>query len=224
MICAMVLAAGRSSRMGRQKLLLPLGHKPIIARIVDELLLSPVQSIGVVVGCEGEKIKKALPGRDVTFVRNPDSEGDMLSSVRCGLHALPESCEAVLVALGDQPAINHELIGELIRGFRERGGEIVVPAHADRRGHPMLFAARFCDEVLTRYDGVGLRGLLDAHPDVVFKVLVPTASVLEDMDTPEDYERQRRRFSHAQSARSLASFRQRSTRHARPGHAAAQRS
>ena len=129
------------------------------------------------------------------FVPNPDPEGDMLSSVRCGLRALPESCEAVLVALGDQPAINHELIGELIRAFHQRGGGIVVPAHGGRRGHPILFASHFCEEVLSRYDSVGLHGLLDAHPEEVFKVPVSTASILEDMDTPEDYERQKSRIS-----------------------------
>jgi molybdenum cofactor cytidylyltransferase len=195
MICAVVLAAGNSNRMGTQKLLLPLGDKPVIARVVDELLLGPVKNVLVVVGRDGEKIKQVLQGREVTFVLNPDPEGDMLSSVRCGLRALPEACEAVLVALGDQPAINHELIGELIRAFHQRGRGIIVPAHGNHRGHPILFASHFSEEVLTRYDGVGLHGLLDAHPDEVFKVPVSTASVLEDMDTPEDYERQKSRIS-----------------------------
>jgi molybdenum cofactor cytidylyltransferase len=195
MICAVVLAAGRSGRMGSQKLLLPLGGKPVIARVVDELLLSPVQKVLVVVGRDGERIEQALPKRDVTFVSNPDPEGDMLSSVRCGLRSLPETCKAVLLALGDQPAINHELIGELIHAFREHGRSIVVPAHGKSRGHPMLFASHFCKEVLTYYDGIGLHGLLDAHPDEVFKIPVSNASVLEDMDTPEDYERQKARSS-----------------------------
>ena len=195
MICAVVLAAGHSKRMGRQKLLLPLGDGPVIAKVVDELLLSPVQRVLVVVSRDGGKIKQALPNRDVTFVPNPNPEGDMLSSVRCGLRALPEKSTAVLVALGDQPAIHHELIGELIRAFRKHEGGIIVPMYEGRRGHPMLFASRFREEVLTRYDGVGLHGLLDAHQEGLFKVPVSTGSVLEDMDTPEDYERQKTRVS-----------------------------
>jgi len=190
MIGAVVLAAGRSIRMGTQKLLLPLGGKPVVARVVDELVRSPLDPIVIVVGRDGPQIQQALPGRAVSFVENPDPEADMLSSVRCGLRALPASCEAVLVALGDQPGITHELVDDLIHAFRRTGRGIVVPAHEDRRGHPLLFAARFREELLTRYEGVGLRGLLEAHPDEILPVAVATARVLEDLDTPEDYQRQ----------------------------------
>jgi molybdenum cofactor cytidylyltransferase len=197
MICAIVLAAGRSERMGTQKVLLPWRGQPLISRVVDELLRSPLGQIIVVVGRDAELIQQALAGRAVTFVANPDPVGDMLSSVRCGLRALPATCEAVLVALGDQPGVTSKLVGELIRAFREptpdvemRGKQIVVPVHAGRRGHPLLFTARFRDEILTRYDEVGLHGLLTAHPDEVLEVEVSTATELEDMDTPEDYQRQ----------------------------------
>ena len=91
------------------------------------------------------------------------------------------------------PAI--AISGNALAEFFSRGGGIVVPAHGDRRGHPILFASHFCEEVLSRYDSVGLHGLLDAHPEEVFKVPVSTASILEDMDTPEDYERQKSRIS-----------------------------
>jgi molybdenum cofactor cytidylyltransferase len=105
MICAVVLAAGRSERMGTQKLLLPVCGQPLVARVVDELIAGPLQQIIVVVGRDAEQIQSALAGRAVTFVSNPDSQGDMLSSVRCGLRALPALCEAVLVVLGDHPGI-----------------------------------------------------------------------------------------------------------------------
>jgi len=189
MICAIVLAAGRSERMGRQKLLLPLKDRPIIVRVVDELLRVPVSRVLVVVGRDAGPIQAALCGREVSFVRNPDSAGDMLGSVRCGLRALPESCEAVLVALGDQPGLSHQLVGGLIGAFRESGRSIIVPAHGGRRGHPVLFDARFREEMLTRFEGVGLRGLLAAHPDKIHRVPVLSASALEDLDTPEDYQR-----------------------------------
>ena len=143
----------------------------------------------VVVGRDAEFIRQTLHKRPVSFVENPDPEGDMLSSVRCGLRALPDSCEAILVALGDQPGITHELVRDLIRTFRKTSRGIIVPAHAGRRGHPLLFAARFRDEVLTCHDHVGLRGLVASHPDEIFEVTTTTASVLEDLDTPEDYQR-----------------------------------
>ncbi len=188
MICAIVLAAGRSDRMGTQKLLLPLGGQPVITRIVDELIRSPLQQTIVVTGRDGEKIQQAVVGRAVTFTTNPETEGDMLSSVRCGLRTLPATCEAVLVVLGDQPGITHELVAELVRTLRQTKKGIIVPTCEGSRGHPLLFAVRFCDEVLTCFDGEGLHALLTAHPEEVCELAVSTPSALEDMDTPEDYQ------------------------------------
>ena len=189
MIGAVVLAAGRSTRMGTQKLLLPLGGQPIIVSIVDELLIGGLEQIVVVVGQDGAQIQQVLCGRQVSFVENYIPGDDMLSSVRCGLRGLPMSCEAILVALGDQPGTTHELVSGLIRAFRLTNRSLIVPAHEGRRGHPLLFAACWRDEVLTCHDGVGLRGLLDSHPDEIFEVAVATGRLLEDLDTPEDYQR-----------------------------------
>lgn len=197
MICAIVLAAGRSERMGMQKLLLRLGEKLVITRVVDELFNSPLHRIIVVVGRDAEQIQSALAGRAVTFVHNSDPNTDMLSSVRCGLSALPTLCKAVLLVLGDQPGVTSELVGSLIRAFhapspksRTRNQSIILPTHAGRRGHPLLFDACYREEILTRYDGVGLHGLLAAHPEAVVELEVSTAAALDDMDTPEDYQRQ----------------------------------
>ena len=189
MIGAVVLAAGRSERMETQKLLLPLRGRPIITGIVDELLRSPLERIVVVVGRDAAQIQSALAGRAVAFAQNPDPAGDMLSSVRCGLRILPAGCEAVLVGLGDQPGIKQGLVAGLVSAFHETRRGIIVPTHAGRRGHPLLFDARFRDEILTRYDGAGLRGLLAAHPEEILEYTVPSAAQFDDVDTPEDYAR-----------------------------------
>jgi molybdenum cofactor cytidylyltransferase len=189
MICAMVLAAGRSRRMGTQKLLLPLQGRPVIVHVVDELLRSPVDRVFVVVGEEGKPIIEAMADRPVHFVTNPFPEGEMLSSVRCGLTAMPGECAAVLVALGDQPGISADVVGELVRSFRSGDRGIVVPTHDGQRGHPLLFAMHYRDEILTGYEDRGLRGLLDAHPQDVLEVEVTTPGILEDIDVPEDYRR-----------------------------------
>ena len=189
MICALVLAAGRSRRMGVQKLLLPVNGQPVIVRVVDEVLRSPVDQVFVVIGHEGERVSEALAGHYVHFVTNADREGEMLGSVRCGLRAMPEACVAVLVALGDQPGITGDVIATLVGAFQTTGRGIVVPTHGGRRGHPLLFGMRYCDEVLGQYEDVGLRGLLQAHPEDVFEVEVATPAVLEDIDAPEDYKR-----------------------------------
>jgi len=190
MICAIVPAAGASTRMGVSKQVLPFGETTVIGHVVDEVLQSGLDDVIVVVGRDGDRVTEALGGRPVRIVVNPDPQADMLSSVRCGLRALPQSCAAVLVALGDQPAVTADLIASMIRRFRAYARGIVVPRHGGRRGHPLLFAARYAPEILTGFDDVGLRGLLHAHPDDVCDLEVADPSVLADMDCPEDYLRE----------------------------------
>jgi molybdenum cofactor cytidylyltransferase len=189
MISAMVLAAGRSRRMGTQKLLLPFQGRPLITRVVDELLRSPVDQVFVVVGRDEKSILEAIAGRRVHSVTNTRDEGEMLHSVRCGLIAMPEDSAAAIVALGDQPGITADVVAELVKSFHTTGRGIVIPTYKCRRGHPLLFAMHYRDEILTRFEGNGLRGLLEAHPQDVFELEVAEASILEDIDLPEDYER-----------------------------------
>jgi molybdenum cofactor cytidylyltransferase len=189
MICGIVLAAGRSRRMGAQKLLLPLGDRPVIARIIGEVLRGPVDRVFAIVGLEHGDIVDALAGLPVDFVTNPDPEAEMLSSVRCGLRAMPEDCDAVLVILGDQPGISAESITTLTQTFQTRSGGIAVPTYGGKRGHPILISMRYRDEILNQHQDAGLRGLLHAHPEDVFEVEVPSPKILEDMDVPEDYRR-----------------------------------
>jgi molybdenum cofactor cytidylyltransferase len=194
MICSIILAAGRSHRMGAQKLLLPLGGRPMIARIVDEVLRAPVDRVFVIFGPDGDRIAESLAGRQVEFVTNPDPEAEMLSSVRCGLRAMPENCIAVLVVLGDQPGVTADVIAALVQAYKTSGRGIATPIHKGKRGHPLLFAMRYRDEILKGYDDIGLRGLLHAHPDDVCEIEFSTSNVINDMDLPEDYARETKRF------------------------------
>jgi len=190
MICSIVLAAGMSRRMGVQKLLLPFGGKTVIRRIVAEIAGSIVDEISVVVGHDAGRIRGELSGCDVSIAVNPDYEEGMLSSVRCGILALPEHCDGVLVALGDQPGITSGLVDETVRAFAATEKGILVPLYEGKRGHPLAFSRGYCDEVLKCYDDVGLRGLVQSHCDDVFELNVSIAAVVSDMDYPEDYRRE----------------------------------
>jgi molybdenum cofactor cytidylyltransferase len=190
MICAIVLAAGCSRRMGAQKLLLPFGGKTVIAHIVDELLASAIDEVYVVVGHQAKRISEQLSNRPVSIVKNSNYKSGMLSSVRCGLGALPQECRAVLVALGDQPSITSRLIDQMLRSFAATEEQILVPLYRGKRGHPILLSELYRREILNDYDSVGLRGLLHAHPHDVFELTVSTSAVLSDMDCPEDYRRE----------------------------------
>ena len=190
MMCAIVLAAGRSSRMGLQKLLLPFAGKTVITHIVDQLLAGDLGKIYVVVGHEPDRITEQLSDRPVSIVINPNVDAGMLSSVRCGVKALSPDCDAALIALGDQPGITSKLVDDMVRSFNKTNKGILVPFHDGTRGHPILVAKHYQTEILTQYDDIGLRGLLHAHPDDIFELCVSTSSVLFDMDYPEDYLRE----------------------------------
>ena len=160
MIVAVVPAAGQSRRMGTCKQLLPFAGTTVIGHIVDELRRSRVDEVRVVVGHQADRLREELRARSVRIVANPDYEQtDMLASIRCGLAEMPPDCRAVLVALGDQPAIRAELVDAMIDCFSTAGRGIVVPVHAGRRG-TFPPAATIRDGIMTKYDDVGLRGLL----------------------------------------------------------------
>jgi molybdenum cofactor cytidylyltransferase len=195
MLCAIILAAGRSRRMGTQKLLLPVGGRPLIARVVDEVLRSPVDRVFVVVGADAPRITEAIPDHRVSFVPNPLENAEMLDSVRAGLRALPPECAAALIVLGDQPCLSAELVATLVRAFREAHHGILVPVHRGRRGHPLLLAMRYREEMLNSHDAAGLRGLLETHKDDLLEVETGTDDILEDMDEPADYVRFAARFA-----------------------------
>lgn len=187
MIGAIVLAAGESRRMGTQKLLLPYAGKTVIAHIVDKILECGLGEVVVVTGSDRDAVEGALAPRDVMFAFNPEVQRGMLSSLRIGLKALSPQVSGVLVVLGDQPAVQADVVRLVLQAFDTDPRSIVVPISAAKRGHPLLFSARFIPEVLERFDDSGLRGLLHAQPDAVREVEAGTDTVLSDMDYPDDY-------------------------------------
>ncbi len=183
--------------MGTQKLLLPWGETSIIGHIADQLLHSALDKIIVVTGHDQALVSRELADRSVTFAHNPHCTSGMLSSVRCGIKALPSDCQAVLVALGDQPMINSSVIDQMIAAFNATDSQILVPLCQGKRGHPLLFSRRYFSEILTDFDDTGLRGLLQVHTQDTLELKVSTPSVLGDIDHPEDYRRERELFDHS---------------------------
>jgi molybdenum cofactor cytidylyltransferase len=194
-MCAVVLAAGQSRRMGVgvQKLLLPFAGSTVIGHILDQLVAAKLTQIIIVVGHDPAVAAAVMP-RPVTIVRNEDPEADMLSSARCGVRALPADCNAVLLVLGDQPSITPQLIRLVTEAYGTGSGGIVVPVFEGHRGHPLLFAAPYARQLLDGYDGEGVRGLLRSHADDVFELHVSDRGVVADMDLPEDYRRELERL------------------------------
>lgn len=199
MIGAIVLAAGESRRMKRHKMLLPLGNTTILRHIVDQLLESVVDEVIVVSGHQASKIQDLLEDCDVQVVHNEDYREGMLSSVRRGLQALDDRSHGVMIALGDQPSIRRSVVDLLVERFHPGRNQILLPEHGGRTGHPLLFDASYCPEIMTSYDDSGLRGLMKAHPRNVTTIAMGTDDVLRDMDYPADYARERRAFESSET-------------------------
>ena len=184
-IAALVLAAGKSTRMGdSNKLLLDLHGKPMIARTVAAIAASAIVSITVVTGHNADNIKAALADERTTLVHNPHFAEGMSTSLKAGLAALPADADAALICLGDMPAVTPDAIGKLIAAFNPTEGRaIIVPTFQGKRGNPVLFARAFFDEMRASTGDTGARALLSAHADAVYEVETD-AGVLADADTP----------------------------------------
>lgn len=190
---AIVLAGGMSSRMGQPKVLLPWDNKPIISVILDRLRGARLDDIVVVTGHNAEKVRAAIAKDGVRWTHNPDYEqGDMLSSLQAGLRALPPGIAACLICLGDQPQLDIRVINDVISTYAEGKGSIVAPSFQRRRGHPILIDRQYWPELLDLPAGGAPRDVINAHAESIAYVNVKDDSILRDIDTPEDYRRERR--------------------------------
>jgi molybdenum cofactor cytidylyltransferase len=191
MIAAIVPAAGMSTRMGRNKLLLAFRDKPLIARAVDTLLESEVDQVVVVLGHEADKVKAKLQGRQVTIVENPSYGQGMSTSIRVGLGAVSSDARAIMIYLADQPLLEPEDVNRLIRAFaeaREHNKSIVVPFYRGQRGNPVILDASYKKDILEVVGEVGCKRVIKRNPDKVLVVEMETDHVVRDVDRMEDYE------------------------------------
>jgi len=184
-IAAILLAAGRSTRMGtRNKLLIPVDGKPMVRHVAEQIDASKAIATTVVVGHEADKIKEALDDLPLTFTENPDYATGLASSVRAGLTVLPEDCDGFLVCLGDMPTVAAADVDRLIAAFNPTEGRaICIPVHRGKRGNPVLFARRFAIDMADLEGDIGARRLIGAYEDLVCEVETE-AGVLTDIDTP----------------------------------------
>ncbi len=184
---AIVLAAGRSTRMGAaNKLLADVGGRPMVRRVVEAALASAASPVLVVTGHQEAEVREALAGLEVTFVHNPDYTKGLSSSLKAGIGAVPEAADGALVMLGDMPQITAEHLDRLIAAFAEdRGNSIIVPTHAGKRGNPVLWPRAYFAEMLQLEGDAGARRLLAAHGSRVREVDLGTDAIFADVDTPE---------------------------------------
>jgi molybdenum cofactor cytidylyltransferase len=193
-VAAVILAAGRSTRMGGpNKLLEQLGGKTLVRIVAEQALASKASGVIVVIGHQADQVEKALAGLKVTFVRNPDFADGLASSVKAGIAAVPAAADGAVVCLGDMPLIDARLIDRLIEAFApDRGNLIAVPVSDGRRGNPVLWSRRFFSELMTLDGDIGARHLIARHGEAVAEVAVEGHGAFLDIDTPQALEEARR--------------------------------
>jgi len=192
-VAAVVLAAGKSSRMaGGNKLLLPFRGRPLILHTMAALRDAGLSEIVVVVGHERERLQAVLPD-GITVVFNPDYEEGMASSIRAGIAALPPQVDAAFIVQGDMPLLHADIMRTLIRRYDpEKANRIIAPVYRGRQANPVLFPRAYFPELLQLQGDTGAKRLLVERAAVIVPVPMDDPAVVTDIDTPEAYERLQR--------------------------------
>lgn len=189
-LSALVLAAGRSRRMGGEnKLLLPFRGRTMVEAAVRTIVEAPVAEVVVVTGHERARVERALAGLPVHLVHNPDYHSGMASSLRAGVAAAAPDAAGFLIALGDMPLLRTTTLEALCRAFGAADAPaIVLPVIEGKRGHPVIFDCAFRDELLQIDGDGGARSVLHRHRGAVREVEVEDAGIVRDVDTPAAYD------------------------------------
>ncbi len=197
MISAIILAAGESRRMGEQKLLMRWGEKTVIQHVISVFAEAGLDEILVVTGSHRNEVESTIvqlkKDHPLRCVYNENySMGEMLSSIQCGLRELSNgTAQAALIALGDQPQVRERSVRMVCDAFRKTGSPLVVPSFQMRRGHPWLVARELWGELLDLAPPRTPRDFLARYKESIHYVKADDASILADLDTPDDYQESR---------------------------------
>jgi molybdenum cofactor cytidylyltransferase len=189
-VTAIVLAAGLSTRMVENKLLLPWQGRTVIHWVVEQVIESGVKDILLITGRDRQRVESETTFNEVRHIFNSEyPDGEMLHSLQCGIRALPENCESILIILGDQPQLEIYAISEILNYHELHPEEVlVVPSYKMRKGHPWLVGRTLWKSILNLKPPQNLKTFLALHQDEINYVVVNTPTILADMDTPDEYQ------------------------------------
>jgi len=189
---AVILAAGLSKRMGQAKLILPYKGGTVLGTVLSTLNsvgISPLITVTGAARTSVERILRDLPF-EVVIAHNPRPDSsEMMDSLRIGMALLPADLDAFLIVLGDQPQIQSDIVSQLLQLFHETGHSLIIPSYQMRRGHPWLIGRENWGELLALEPQQTLRDFLKQNSSQIRYLEVNSASILEDLDTPDDYKR-----------------------------------
>jgi len=186
MISAVLLAAGKSERMGKFKQLLPIAGKTFVETCADNLLASKADEVIVVTGYNQAAVCRALAAKPLRIVNNPDFDAGMGSSIKRGVESVSAGARAIMIALADQPLIGPDVLNQVISEYEDSASLIVIPTYLGRRGHPILLDSSLKGDVLSMDPQVGLRQITRLYEGQIRYLEVSNSSVLTDFDLPAD--------------------------------------
>jgi molybdenum cofactor cytidylyltransferase len=186
-VAAVVLAAGRSTRMGAvNKMIAEIGGKPLVRIAAEQALASKASPVIVVTGHQRDKVEAALKGLNVRFANNSEYAEGLGTSLRTGIAAVPAEADGAVILLGDMPQVDAPLIDKLIAAFDpEKGALVVVPTIEGRRGNPVIWARRFFPQLMAVTGDVGARHIIGDVAESVAEVAVTDPAITVDIDTPD---------------------------------------
>lgn len=187
-VAGLILAAGRSSRMGAFKPLLPFGKSTVVETAIANMRAASVSSIVIVLSNDerGERLKAHLASAAVQIAVNEEPNSEMAASIACGVDAIDSAAKAVLINPVDHAAVPPGVIESLVDEWR-RGARLVKPVFEGSGGHPVLVDLSFRKELLNVDPGQGLKALFNAHNHEVKRLTVASNLIARDMDTWDDY-------------------------------------
>lgn len=185
---AIVLAAGRSQRFGAEnKLLHPLNGVPLVRHTVEHVAEAGLGQVVVVTGHDADDVERALQGLCVKCVRNATPWAGMGTSLAVGANAIGDDMQAVMIMLGDMPALKGETLVRILDGFDPAGGQdIAIPYYDGKRGHPVTFGAKYLPRLRALTGDQGAKALLREVPERIRAVQVTDPGIVMDVDTPGD--------------------------------------
>ena len=191
-VAAIVLAAGASRRMKQAKMTLVYKGSTVLGTVLTTLHSAGVDPLIVVIGGAKDVVEKALSDLPFEVIRayNPEyRHTEMLDSLQIGMQRLPENADAFLIVLGDQPQIQGEVVQAILQEYTKTGNSLIIPSYRMRRGHPWLVGKDHWPDLRDLHSGQTMRDFIQQYQNQVHYLLVDTPGILEDMDTPEDYQR-----------------------------------
>jgi len=186
-IAGIVLAAGRSTRLGRPKQTLLLDGRPLVSHVLGAATASTLDEVVLVLGYQADLIAGLAGEWGQRTVVNPNCAAGQSTSIHAGLAAIDPSAEAALILIGDQPDVSTDIIDAVLDAYRAGGGPIVQPAYQGVPGNPVLFRRDLFPELLLVTGDEGGRSVLRAHADSIVTVPIRDRALPRDVDTEEDY-------------------------------------